>query len=109
MDNLVLLLANYAIMGLLINMGTSTMLQLLKPYIRLEKYALTIAIVFSSAIIVTFNMGLMTALSVPQEFSSQPYFHIVDLTVSSIVMSKGSQAIHKLIKGIEMYRNSKNN
>ena len=107
MDNLVLLLANYAIMGILINMGTSTTLQILKPYIQLQKYALTIAVIFSAAIIATFNMGLMTALSVPQEFSAQPYFHFVDIFVSSIVLSKGSQAIHKLIEGIEAYRNQK--
>lgn len=107
MENLILLLTSYAIMGLVINMATSTSLQILKPYINLQKYALTIAMVFSGLIITSFNMGLLTALNIPQEFSSQPYFHIVDLVVSSIVMSKGAQAVHKLIEGIEAYRNAK--
>lgn len=107
MDNLILLLSSYAIMGIIINMATSTSLQILKPYVTLQRYALTIALIFSAAIIATFNMGLLTALSIPQEFSSQPYFHFVDIAVSSIVMSKGAQAVHKLIEGIEAYRNGK--
>lgn len=107
MENLVLLLANYAIIGIIINMATSTTLQIAKPYIQLQKYALTIALVYSALIISTFNMGLLTALGIPQSFTFQPYFHIIDIFASSIVMSKGSQAVHKLIEGIEAYRNKK--
>ena len=107
MDNLMLLLINYFIIGLIINMSTSTLIQIIKPYVNLQKYALTVAVAISVLIITSFNMGLMTALGVPQEFTTQPYFHWVDVLVSAIVMSKGSQAIHKLIEGIEAYRNTK--
>jgi uncharacterized membrane protein YvlD (DUF360 family) len=107
MDNLILLFTGYFIIGLVINMSTSTLVAILKPFWDIQKYSMVVAAIISAFIIVAYNQGIMTTLSVPLEISRQPMFHIVDLVVTSIIFTLGSQAVHKLIEGIEAYRKNK--
>lgn len=108
MDELLLLLINYIIIGVLISLATSTLVEIIKPFRDYGKYSLVIAAGISALIITAYNQGILTALGVPQDFSYQPYFRFVDLFITSIVFALGAKAVHQLAQGINYYRDAKN-
>ena len=108
MDELLLLLTNYIIIGVLVSLATSTLISIFKPIRDFSKYSLMVAAVISTLIITAYNQGILTTLEVPQDFSLQLYFKYVDIGLTSIIFTLGAQAVHKLAEGINYYRDAKN-
>lgn len=108
MDEILLLLINYIIIGVLISLATSTLISIVKPFKDFSKYSLLVAATISTLIITAYNQGVLTSLQVPQVFSLQPYFKYVDIGLTSVIFTLGAQAVHKLAQGINYYRDAKN-
>lgn len=106
-DALLLALMKFGIIGVVLHEATKWAINIVKPYVDIKKYALTVAFVLSALTIVAFNNGILTTLGVPIETTRQTMFLFVDILLTSLVMTGGAKSVRSIAKGIQMYRESK--
>jgi hypothetical protein len=90
----------FVILSTIITLATDQIKSLLAPYFNIEKYALTVAMILSMAVIFTFYYGMGEALSVPIAGITLGFFQYVDLFLSGMILSGGAVMVHKLIDTI---------
>ena len=94
-----LALMSFILIGTIISIAVSLVNLLVKPYVDIKKYSITTSFVLSVLIFTTFNVGVMESLGIPVEGKTiEPYFHFVDILVTSIIGTGGAKAFREIIK-----------
>lgn len=94
-----LVLMSFIIIGTLISIAVSLINLLVKPYVDIKKYSLTTGFALSVLIFSAFNVGVMKSLGIPVEgVTIEPYFHIVDVGLTSILGIGGAKGFRLFIK-----------
>lgn len=102
MDILSILIVFFLI-ATVIKIATDNVAAVLKPLGDVKKYKLVIALVLTSFGVFGLNMGVFEALNVPIEVS-RSWFHYFDLVTTSLFLTGGAQAIHKLNDAWKSYK-----
>lgn len=97
----------FIIIATVIKVAVDNVNAIVLPFFDIKKYSLLTAFVLTSMAVITYNNGILTALQVPTEFSFQPYFHIVDIFISILVLTGGANAVHQIVNGINEYKLNK--
>ena len=105
--DLLTVLFSFIIIGVTLKVAVDYFNLILLPFVDLKKYSLLSAFTLSILVITAYNKGLLTTMEIPQDFSLQPYFHYVDLLITSLVMTGGAKAVNLIIKGVGEYKKSK--
>lgn len=105
MDILVLL-AVFFILAMVVKIATDNVVAILKPWFDVKSYKLVIALALTIAGVFALNTGVLEALNVPRE-TSWPWIHEFDLILSSLFLTSGAQAIHKLSDAWKEYSKKK--
>jgi len=99
-------LLNFAMISMIITIATDNNCDLLKPYVDLTKYKLTIAFLWTVFAVVSLNIGVFKSLNL---IPSDAIFlvHYVDLAITISFLSKGAQSIHRLADMVTDYMSKK--
>ncbi|MBN2884237.1 MAG: hypothetical protein JXN10_11960 [Clostridia bacterium] len=105
MDILSLLIIFFLI-ATVIKIATDNVAAVLKPIRNVTKYKLIIALILTAFGVFGLNMGVLEALNVPLEVS-RSWFHYFDLVLTTLFLTGGAQAIHKLSNAWNNYKKIK--
>ena len=94
MDILSILIVFFLI-ATVIKIATDNVASVLLPVSDVQKYKLMIALTLTLFGVFGLNMGVFEALNVPLAVS-RSWFHWFDLVVTTLFLTGGAQAIHKL-------------
>ena len=101
MDYAVVLLS-FLVIGALISVAVSLINMLIKPFKDIKKYSLITGFLISTSIFVVYNVGIMETLKIPVEgISLQPYFHYVDIALTSVLGMGGAKGFREFIKKVK--------
>ena len=89
------LLAVFLLLAAVIKIATDNVAAVMKPWVDLKPYRLLIALVLTGGAIAGLNTGVLAALGIPRE-TSYTWFHEFDLALTTLFLTSGAQAIHKL-------------
>ena len=101
--DMILILFVFFILATIIKIATDNITQVLKPFVDVSKYKLIIALVLTTFGVFGLNQGVLEVLNVPLEVS-RSWFHYYDLVLTSLFLTGGAQAIHKLSDAWKEYR-----
>ena len=94
-----LVLMSFILIGTLISIAVSLINLLVKPYADIKKYSMTTSMALSVLIFTSFNVGVMKSLGIPVEGTTiEPYFHFVDIFLTSILGVGGAKGFREIIK-----------
>ena len=105
MDILTVLMIFFLI-ATVIKIASDNVTELLKPFKDIQAYKLIIALVLTIFGVFGLNLGVLEALNVPLEVS-RSWFHYFDLVATTLFLTSGAQAIHKLNDAWVDYKKSK--
>lgn len=105
--DLVTVLMVFVIISTVIKVAVDNINMIMLPYYDIKKYSMTTAFILTFLTVMTYNTGILTVLTVPNDLTLQPYFHYIDLIITIFVLSAGAQAVHQIINGINEYKLSK--
>lgn len=94
MDILSILIIFFLI-ATIIKIATDNVAALCQPFKDVNRYKLIIALALTLFAIFGLNLGILNALKIPLEVS-RSWFHYFDLVVTTLFLTGGAQAIHKL-------------
>ncbi|MBN2796242.1 MAG: hypothetical protein JXR88_12600 [Clostridia bacterium] len=87
----------------IVKISTDNVDALMKPLFDVKKYKMIIALLLTLVGIFGLNRGIFETLNVPIEVS-RSWFHYFDLVVTSLFLTGGAQAIHKLNNAWKQYK-----
>lgn len=105
MDILSLLIVFFLI-ATIIKIAADNVAAVLKPIGDVKKYKLIIAFILTAFGVFGLNMGVLESLQVPLEVS-RSWFHYFDLILTTLFLTGGAQAIHKLNNAWNDYKKTK--
>lgn len=101
--DIISILLIFFLIATVIKIATDNVAALLKPIVEVTKYKLIIALFLTALGVFSLNIGVLESLNVPQEVSKS-WFHYFDLTVTTLFLTGGAQAIHKLSDAWKSYK-----
>jgi hypothetical protein len=105
MDILSILIVFFLI-ATIIKIATDNVAAVIRPLGDVKKYKLIIALLLTIFGVFGLNMGVLEALNVPLEVS-RSWFHYFDLVLTTLFLTGGAQAIHKLNDAWNNYKKVK--
>lgn len=93
--DILIVLAIFFILATVIKIATDNVIELCKPLVDIQKYKLIVALALTLFGVFGLNLGVLNALNVPQVVS-RSWFHYFDLVLTTLFLTGGAQAIHKL-------------
>lgn len=102
--DLMQMLIKFFMLGVCIKVAVDSINLMVKPFKDIKKYSLITAFCLSVMVFTSFNYGLFEALEIPiKDVSFQPYFHFVDMFITSVIGMSGALGFHKVVKAIASY------
>lgn len=93
--DILMLLVTFFFLAVIVRIATDNVVNVLKVFGDFKRFKLVIAFVLTAAGITVFNTGVLQALDMrPDEALTA--FHYYDLILSTLFLTSGAQAIHKL-------------
>lgn len=106
--DILILLAIFFLIATVIKIATDNVVALVKPFRDVKRYKLIIALVLTCFGVFGLNLGVLEALNVPLEIS-RSWFHWFDLVITTLFLTSGAQAIHKLDDAWKNYKGGGSN
>lgn len=100
--DILIVLTVFFLLAAVVKIAVDNVVQIVKPWLDLKKYKLVIALALTAFGVFAINMGILEALAVPLEVS-RSWFHFYDLIITTLFLTGGARAIHKLDKAWKDY------